>query len=90
MSIDPLFDKLLERGGSDLHLTPGYPPMMRIRGSLVPEGTRQLTSDGFDVLGAASAREVLELAERAGPDLVLVESALPHSSGLEICRRLSA
>jgi DNA-binding response OmpR family regulator len=50
--------------------------------------TRQLTSDGFDVLAVASAREVFELAERAGPDLVLVESALPDSSGLEICRRL--
>jgi DNA-binding response OmpR family regulator len=50
--------------------------------------TRHLTGDGFDVLPAASAREVLELAERAGPDLVLLESALPDSSGLEVCRRL--
>jgi DNA-binding response OmpR family regulator len=49
---------------------------------------RQLTSDGFEVLAAANAREVLELAERAGPDLVLVDSALPDSSGLEVCRRL--
>jgi DNA-binding response OmpR family regulator len=49
---------------------------------------RQLSSDGFEVLAAASAREVLELAERAGPDLVLVDSALPDSSGLEVCRRL--
>src|SRR6266540_3629883 len=50
--------------------------------------TRQLTSDGFEVLAAASAREVLELAERAGPDLMLLDSALPDSSGLEVCRRL--
>jgi DNA-binding response OmpR family regulator len=50
--------------------------------------TRQLTNDGFEVVAAASAREVLELAERVGPDLVLVDSALPDSSGLEVCRRL--
>src|SRR6478672_5049438 len=50
--------------------------------------TRQLTSDGFEVLAAASAREVLDLAERVGPDLLLVDSALPDSSGLEVCRRL--
>jgi len=50
--------------------------------------SRQLSSDGFEVYAAASGREVLELAERAGPDLVLVESALPDGSGLEVCRRL--
>lgn len=50
--------------------------------------THQLSSDGFRVLAAASAREVLALAESAGPDLVLLESALPDSSGLEVCRRL--
>jgi len=50
--------------------------------------TRQLSSDGFEVLAAASGREVLELAEKAGPDLVLIDSALPDSSGLEVCRRL--
>lgn len=49
---------------------------------------RQLSSDGFEVLAAASGREVLELAEKAGPDLVLVDSALPDGSGLEVCRRL--
>jgi DNA-binding response OmpR family regulator len=49
---------------------------------------RQLSSDGFQVHAAASGREVLELAERTGPDLVLVDSALPDGSGLEVCRRL--
>jgi DNA-binding response OmpR family regulator len=49
---------------------------------------RQLSSDGFEVVGAARGREVLELAERVRPDLVLVDSALPDSSGLEVCRRL--
>src|SRR5262245_44347944 len=50
--------------------------------------TRQLSSDGFEVLAAASGKEVLDLAERSGPDLVLVDSALPDSTGLEVCRRL--
>jgi twitching motility protein PilT len=43
MTIAPLFDRLLDQGGSDLHLAPGYPPMLRVRGTLVPEGARPLT-----------------------------------------------
>ena len=34
--IAALFDKLLDRGGSDLHLGVGYPPLLRARGELVP------------------------------------------------------
>lgn len=34
--IDTYFDALLAQGGSDLHISPGYPPMMRWRGDLVP------------------------------------------------------
>ncbi len=33
-AIHRLFDQLLERGGSDLHLSVGYPPTIRIRGLL--------------------------------------------------------
>jgi twitching motility protein PilT len=47
-AIDNLFDKLLERGGSDLHLTPGYPPMLRVRGQLVAEGQRELSSGDIE------------------------------------------
>ena len=35
-AIDRLFDDLLERGASDLHLGVGYPPLARDRGDLVP------------------------------------------------------
>jgi DNA-binding response OmpR family regulator len=49
---------------------------------------RHLTEDGFDVVGTGAARELLALAERAHPDLVLLNSALPDGSGLELCRRL--
>lgn len=33
--IDGLFDELMKRGGSDLHLGAGHPPLARIRGELV-------------------------------------------------------
>src|SRR6187549_681470 len=44
MMIDRLFDRLLERGGSDLHLSPGYPPMLRVKGELVPGARDELSS----------------------------------------------
>ena len=37
-----LFDLLLQRGASDLHLSPGYPPMLRVRGELEPAVERVL------------------------------------------------
>ncbi|HEY6037669.1 MAG TPA: ATPase, T2SS/T4P/T4SS family, partial [Kofleriaceae bacterium] len=50
MNIATLFDRLLDRGGSDLHLTPGYPPMLRLRGSLVPDGDQPLTSAEIEAM----------------------------------------
>jgi DNA-binding response OmpR family regulator len=52
-------------------------PEIETRGFL----ERQLADDGFDVLGASHPGEVLDLAERAQPDLVLVAE-------LELCARL--
>jgi twitching motility protein PilT len=40
--IDRFFDVLLERGGSDLHLSVGYPPTIRLRGQLEPIRDRPL------------------------------------------------
>ena len=34
--IDRMFDELIANGGSDLHLSIGYPPMLRTHGDLVP------------------------------------------------------
>ena len=34
--LDRYFELMLERGASDLHLSVGYPPMLRLRGDLVP------------------------------------------------------
>jgi len=35
-ALDPYFDVLLNKGGSDLHLSVGYPPTIRLKGELVP------------------------------------------------------
>jgi DNA-binding response OmpR family regulator len=48
---------------------------------------RQLTDDGFAVLGAGGGGEALALAERTRPDLVLVGSPLADAPALELCRR---
>jgi twitching motility protein PilT len=50
VTIATLFDRLLERGGSDLHLSPGYPPMLRVRGQMVPEGDRPLATTEIEAM----------------------------------------
>jgi len=48
--IDMLFDQLIQRKGSDLHLGVGIPPMGRIRGELVPLLEEPLTNEGIESL----------------------------------------
>ena len=43
IALEALFDRLLADNGSDVHIAPGYPPMLRIRGELVAIGDRALT-----------------------------------------------
>ncbi len=44
--IDDFFRTMKEKGASDLHLVVGFPPMLRLRGELVPmEGQPVLTAD---------------------------------------------
>jgi twitching motility protein PilT len=50
VNIASLFDRLLDKGGSDLHLTPGYPPMLRLRGQLVPDGDAPLSSAQIEAM----------------------------------------
>ena len=38
VALDRYFEAMLERGASDLHLSVGYPPMLRLSGDLVPHG----------------------------------------------------
>ncbi|MBZ0231637.1 MAG: PilT/PilU family type 4a pilus ATPase [Deltaproteobacteria bacterium] len=56
-----LFDLLLQRGASDLHLAPGYPPMLRVRGELEPAVERVLDAPTI----AALTDELLTPAQRA-------------------------
>jgi twitching motility protein PilT len=44
--IDALFESLMAAGGSDLHLSALYPPMLRVRGDLMPlPGTQPLSAE---------------------------------------------
>jgi twitching motility protein PilT len=43
ISLHELFDSLLDQKGSDVHIAPGYPPTLRIRGELVPVSERKVT-----------------------------------------------
>jgi diguanylate cyclase (GGDEF)-like protein len=47
-----------------------------------------LTPHGYAVVRAVDARQVREQARQGRPDVLLLDLALPDSSGLELCRRL--
>ncbi len=49
--IDVFFREMKERGASDLHMVVGFPPLLRLRGDLVPTN--------HDVLTAESNQEIL-------------------------------
>ncbi|HEX5063230.1 MAG TPA: PilT/PilU family type 4a pilus ATPase [Kofleriaceae bacterium] len=50
MTIAVLFDQLIQAGASDLHLSPGYPVMFRLRGKLVSASERTLTPEQIEAL----------------------------------------
>jgi twitching motility protein PilT len=45
MMIEDLMEQLIDKGGSDLHLSAGLPPYFRISGHLTPIGEHILTVD---------------------------------------------
>ena len=47
-----------------------------------------LTSNGYQVVRAFTAREATDLAEARDPDLLILDLQLPDYSGIELCRRL--
>jgi twitching motility protein PilT len=59
--IDQLFDELMLKKGSDLHLGVGVPPMGRIRGELVPLFEEPLTNEQVEAL----LFEIMNDAQRA-------------------------
>lgn len=48
-AIHPLFDTMLAEGASDLHMSVGYPPMLRLKGDLSPmAGQPDLTTQSIE------------------------------------------
>ena len=45
---------------------------------------------GYHILAATSGERALELAQRARPDLILLDVMMPGMDGFETCRRLKA
>ncbi len=54
--IDKFFHQLIERGGSDLHITEGQPPKIRVHGSIRPLSDEVLTRDFIETI----MREICE------------------------------
>jgi len=50
--------------------------------------SRVLQTAGYRVLGAASGSECLRTAKSKGPDLILVDAALPDISGIDLTREI--
>src|SRR5262245_29747987 len=60
-ALDQLFDLMLEKGASDLHLSVGYPPMLRLKGDLIPIGDQPVSLQQMEPL----LYELLTDAQRA-------------------------
>jgi CheY-like chemotaxis protein len=57
-------------------------PTIRVLIRAALEGT------GYRLLEAADGASALQIARSRRPDLILLDIALPHLSGLEVCRRM--
>jgi twitching motility protein PilT len=49
-AIDAMFQQLMDRKGSDLHLGVGYPPLIRARGELIPLRDEPMTNEEIERL----------------------------------------
>lgn len=68
-AIDALFEELIHRGGSDLHLASNQPPLARVRGELVPLREAKIGAKELEAMlleGATSAQR-----QRLAADLSL-------------------
>jgi twitching motility protein PilT len=64
-AIDQLFQILVEQGGSDLHLTAGAPPFLRLHGSMTPMNFKELSSQDiqglvFEILNEKQKKSFIE------------------------------
>jgi two-component system response regulator MprA len=51
---------------------------------------RALRLESYDVALAADGREALDVLAESSPDAIVLDVAMPHLDGLEVCRRLRA
>jgi len=57
---------------------------------LLQEGLSRLLADEYEIVGTAqNGRDLLALAERLQPDLIVIDIAMPELNGIEAARRLS-
>ena len=70
-ALDTLLRQMLEKGGSDLHLTVGLPPKTRISGSLVTLNTTVVDAKTMEALlsGICPPRRWADFLERKDLDL---------------------
>lgn len=64
-TIDELFKLMVEQGASDLHVTSGAPPYLRVHGNMVPLNYRELTNQDvqgliFEILSEKQKRAFVE------------------------------
>jgi twitching motility protein PilT len=50
IGLTELFEELYTLKGSDVHIAPGYPPTLRVRGELMPIGNERLTMADADAM----------------------------------------
>ncbi len=50
----------------------------------------RLAAEYFDVIGATSGQQALEICARGEVDIVLLDVMMPEMDGFEVCRRLKA
>ncbi len=89
-TLSPLIEDLAQRGGSDLHVVAGAPPMVRVKGELVPLRDQAFT----DAEAARMLEEVLPARDRArtlddtGLDFIHEHAQAPGAGGAARTLRL--
>ena len=81
-SADPALDPHPAPGsGERVLVVDDDPPLRRML-------ARSLSAEGFEVTVAADGGAALVAAERAAPDVIVLDVAMPAIDGLGVCRRL--
>jgi len=50
----------------------------------------RLKKAGYDIIGAVNAEEAMDTAQKAPPDLILLDLVLPKMWGDELCKKLKS